>query len=837
MQASEVSEYLDLVLGDIENPTTRAIVSTMVVEEVTRRWGHNIPGVGVIFDVLSDVRKRTGTEDDDPSLYGLEGSRMDKRIAEDQQRVERRRQVPSRRDRKTTRGVMLRQDLQQAMSFREYQSLIGTVGGQEKLERLVLDTSLVEGRLEGTRIRGVVDTLLSVPAPSRAIALDFSLYQRGYSYRNPLNSLTPATIPVIRGALQAQFEDNPDLTGRDLRKKGWNTLLNAEGGLANVLMTTNPDIARNVTLRKWDKGEDTRNFVLGSIDAAVYSIPGINSAGGNPKLECEALNRYFKEGGKLTDLFFDHGLETYIRNMGGFKKGTPYWIRSLSLFRGFARSLEHEWLDRGNDHYVQEWRAVGSYQPSKELVPFVLNAIDDFIRSTEYGDAYKIAEVKEDRETQVAVVNSIVEDKESLRKRLNDFGLDGFMRHFVDTDGETGFTRKNDPLAVFEFLDYHKGYSLFDREADEYVPRWKFADQFSQSWSRGEFSVELALETVEDVLLSTEYGGQLKVALKDGTREDQVEIVNAIARDYSMGYLFKFHGLEGFLRNFHDGTGETGLKAKSAFSALEFYSEQNKLGWFDLIDGERVRPWLFEGCKWNEGEKSESLAMEALEYALYSSSIGNELKEAERLGLRDKQVELMKGWIKETPSVCDYLVDKGLGGMLLNFVRDGDNPYGFRKQSSARAVLEWYSDKKGLDWFSKDHLLYIPRSAMKEQGIWQSDDSHDIAIDYVIDYFFEHVDGAHQAAITGKTNQHRELMFKFLDGSQGLQAHMCSNGAGGAMRYIQQQAANIPDHLSTLQMAIDGYSNMFDLDLFNVSEAKVVRFKGKVPIVIDTHAA
>ena len=221
-------------------------------------------------------------------------------------------------------------------------------------------------------------------------------------------------------------------------------------------------------------------------------------------------------------------------------------------------------------------------------------------------------------------------------------------------------------------------------------------------WLRLEESVQIALRTIQNVLYEIPGYEQ---AEKSGNRNEQVKIINDLVRRESrlVDYFIRA-GLKSLMDYFIDPTGSHGLKKQESPRALlEFYSDKKGLNWFDRSQTSYVESWrMTEKNMWQMGEESVVRAIQAIEDVLYSIE---GYKDAERLGNINEQLRLI-GELKKRIGLQSYFYEQGLTGLMFRFF-DPKGEYGISKKGSPVAVLEFYSRRKGLNWFDQTQSTYL----------------------------------------------------------------------------------------------------------------------------------
>ena len=72
---------------------------------------------------------------------------------------------------------------------------------------------------------------------------------------------------------------------------------------------------------------------------------------------------------------------------------------------------------------------------------------------------------------------------------------------------------------------------------------------------------------------------------------------------------------------------------------------------------------------------------------------------------------------------------------MWNFM-DPTGKNGLRKRSSPKSLLEFYSEKKGLNWFDRNQETYVQGWRIKENIRWTGKDAIKIAIESIEDVLY-----------------------------------------------------------------------------------------------------
>ncbi|MBI3036761.1 hypothetical protein HYY73_03350 [Candidatus Woesearchaeota archaeon] len=356
---------------------------------------------------------------------------------------------------------------------------------------------------------------------------------------------------------------------------------------------------------------------------------------------------------------------------------------------GIVKSINPELL-----HKIPQ---IPKWKSGQASVQTALNAIQEVLY-TQPG--YRDAEETSNRAEQVRIITELIEQTPSLTDYFSSRGLNWLMSSFVDVTGKEGIKKEYSPRAVLEFYNKQKGLGWFDRTQLTYVPGWKIRERYK--WQRGEESVQLALEAIQDVLRTLP---GFRQAEDSGNREEQVRIVNQLILHTALTDFFEKAGLSGLMQRFVDTKGRAGIrKGQSPKAVLEFYSENMGLDWFNRTQPTYVAAWrITEKDIWQRGEKSSQLAVEAIEDALYALPGYREAEQADR---REEQLRILNHLLQQKGQQRDYFARRGLDRLTHNnIVLIGRT--GPKKLDSVSALLEFYSERKHLDWSNPAYALHL----------------------------------------------------------------------------------------------------------------------------------
>lgn len=371
-----------------------------------------------------------------------------------------------------------------------------------------------------------------------------------------------------------------------------------------------------------------------------------------------------------------------------------------ALFEFYSDKKCLNWFDRTQRTYVQSWRIKekGMWGKGEESIKLAIEAIDDVLDTI---PGYKAARRNADRYQQVIIINKFLTRESNLGGYFRRHGLWGLMNSLRYPDGRH-VLRKRSLKSLLEFYDEKKGLRWFDRRQDTYVQAWRIREV--DMWQKGEESARLSVEAIEDVLYDIP---GYKVAEKSWNRYEQIRLINdLLLRESRLMEFFQNEGLNGLMKSFFDPNGIYGLRRRNSPKVLlEFYSDRKNLNWFDRTQKLYLQGWrIRQHNMWNQGEESAQLAIEAIEDVLYDLP---GYKEAEKTGNRDEQLRIIDNLIRKESGLKDYFMRVGLYyGMMMVFW-DKTGRHGIKNRGSPKAVLEFYSERKGLNWFDRNQTSYI----------------------------------------------------------------------------------------------------------------------------------
>lgn len=221
-------------------------------------------------------------------------------------------------------------------------------------------------------------------------------------------------------------------------------------------------------------------------------------------------------------------------------------------------------------------------------------------------------------------------------------------------------------------------------------------------------------------------------------------------------------------------------------------------------------------------KRYEKIVLDSITKALYTIP-GYE--EAEKQG-RDAQVKAINDFIKEKPALSDYFQSKGLDRLMENYY-DSTGINGFKRKKSARAVLEFYSEKYGLNWLDRTQDTYIHGWRIQEYPMWSRNEAgRKRALEAIADALYQ-IDGYRYAEKTGNRAEQVRIITNFIKETKSLDSFFIHKDRGlvSLMSHFydptgefglkkKKSARALLEFYSTHQIGIDGKP----LDWFNRNE-------------------
>ncbi len=120
-----------------------------------------------------------------------------------------------------------------------------------------------------------------------------------------------------------------------------------------------------------------------------------------------------------------------------------------------------------------------------------------------------------------------------------------------------------------------------------------------------------------------------------------------------------------------------------------------------------IRPELLHRIprihKWQDGQESVKTALNAIQEVLYKLP---DYRRAEETGNREAQLRILNQILQQPERQRDYFKRAGLNGLMAKFI-DTTGRAGLKRLGSASALLEFYDQRRMLDWFNPAYALHL----------------------------------------------------------------------------------------------------------------------------------
>ena len=118
---------------------------------------------------------------------------------------------------------------------------------------------------------------------------------------------------------------------------------------------------------------------------------------------------------------------------------------------------------------------------------------------------------------------------------------------------------------------------------------------------------------------------------------------------------------------------------------------------------------------------------------------------------------------------------------MSNFI-DRIGIVGIKKANSPKALLEFYSEKKGLKWFDRSQEPYVQGWRIREVNRWQrGEESAKLAIESIEDVLYT-IQGYKKAEQTGNREEQIGVIASFANNIGNLTNYLRSNGLSPLMQ-------------------------------------------------------
>lgn len=177
---------------------------------------------------------------------------------------------------------------------------------------------------------------------------------------------------------------------------------------------------------------------------------------------------------------------------------------------------------------------------------------------------------------------------------------------------------------------------------------------------------------------------------------------------------------------------------------------------------------------WKNKNKSKKIALSQIERALYKLP---GYKEAEQGNKRSEQVIIINELLSKE-NLSKFMLKEGLRPLMSSFI-DTKGINGIKKGKSPKALLEFYSKNKCLDWFNRSRKSYVSLWKMSEKNKWNDKEkSVKLAIEVIEDILYE-IPGYKNAEDTGNSKEVVRLINKFIIDNRNLKRYLSSKGMNG----------------------------------------------------------
>jgi len=237
------------------------------------------------------------------------------------------------------------------------------------------------------------------------------------------------------------------------------------------------------------------------------------------------------------------------------------------------------------------------------------------------------------------------------------------------------------------------------------------------------------------------------------------------------------------------------------------------LQWFDRTQATYVPRWrINEKNKWNLGDCSVELALEAIQDALWAIP---GYKGAELARNRDEQVRILTKFFEKTSSPQRYFYERGLRGLMASFT-DPTGKYGIRKAGSVKATMEWYDGQKVFELFDRTKPTYVPRWRIRENGMWQQGyESVQLAVEMMEDVLYVKIPGFRRALELGDRTLQLELLDEHLFSRSAPASYLRKDGYGSKLFSFRTKNPQAGIEDDTLESYLKFYSEQKELEWFS----------------------
>lgn len=426
-------------------------------------------------------------------------------------------------------------------------------------------------------------------AELRDAYLEFLNLRKEKRVYNPIKGISSATRPLVRSILYDISASRTKSPYRELAERGFRYRLLGKRNytLTELAETVAPELTHRLkNTEKWKKGNTSIKIALRAIQSGLYLIPGYEEA---EKCHDEeemagSINEFLKRDVPLKEFFESPGfgisglMQDFVdpeRRYGIKTKNSPKAVLDFYFSNRFPNLL-----DRSKDSYIEMWRVQENnrWNRGEESTRTGLEAVQDYLRSFK---GYRKAEDCGMGDELVRIVNEKIKDRTICASHMYKFGLNPIMTGLVDPLGIHGFRKKNSPRATLEFYFKRTNPALLDRSRKNYLQLLRIYE--NGQWQKGEESVDLALDLIQDFLRSLE---EFKDAENRRDREKELDVLDReLISKYNRLSQYMASpetGLGGLMNSLYDPNGINGLTRKSSAEALlRFYDHHKRKSWFD----------------------------------------------------------------------------------------------------------------------------------------------------------------------------------------------------------------------------------------------------------------
>lgn len=234
---------------------------------------------------------------------------------------------------------------------------------------------------------------------------------------------------------------------------------------------------------------------------------------------------------------------------------------------------------------------------------------------------------------------------------------------------------------------------------------------------------------------------------------------------------------------------------------------------------------------WQHKQDSVPLGVKAIEEVLYSLP---GYKKAEKTSNRQQQVVIINNFLKTEQAQRGYFMSRIPNVMC--YLVDPEGINGLAKPGSVKALLEFYSRQKGLDWFNRQRECYVQAWRITEKGMWQrAEASVQLAMQAIEDVLYQ-IPGYRAAELSHDTNAQLIALDRFIQQLNGssLVEYFKDEGMSGLLGSFYDPSGNCGLRKKHSAYALlEFYSTRKSLGWFDTSQERYIsQNKRKQPIVV-----